>query len=162
MPENPTLVGRSTSRTKRPPYDDRQMLQIPPDADRSTRDTLCIEDLNIKGLARTKLAKSFSDAALGSFVRMLDYKAEWHYRQVVRVSRWFPSSKTCFACGCIQQIELSDRQWTCSACGTRHDRDVNAARNILAEGLRLLTAGSAESQNAAEVYVRLATASSTR
>lgn len=125
-------------------------------------DTLCIEDLNIKGLARTKLAKSFSDAALGSFVRMLDHKAVWHYRQVVRVSRWFPSSKTCFACGCIQQLELSDRQWTCSACGTWHDRDVNAARNILAEGLRLLAAGSAESLNATREQVRLPIGSTVR
>ncbi len=125
-------------------------------------DTLCIEDLNMKGLVRTKLAKSFSDAALGSFVRMLEYKAVWWYRQVVRVSRWFPSSKTCFTCGCIQHLELSDRQWMCSACGTRHDRDVNAARNIVAEGVRLLAAGSAESRNATGGQVRLPTGSTVR
>ncbi|MBA3945196.1 MAG: IS200/IS605 family element transposase accessory protein TnpB [Herpetosiphonaceae bacterium] len=125
-----------------------------------TFDALCIEDLNIKGLARSKLAKSFTDAGLGSFVRMLEYKAVWWSRQVVRVSRWFASSKTCFSCGAVHQLPLSERTWNCSRCGARHDRDMNAARNILREGLRVLAVGSTESQTAAGAHVRLATASS--
>ena len=118
-------------------------------------DTICIEDLNVKGLARTKLAKSFNDAALGTFLRMLEYKAMWSYRQVVQVSRWFPSTKTCNACRYLHEIALSEREWTCPDCGRFHDRDVNAARNIKQEGLRLLAVGSTESQNAAGARVRL-------
>ena len=120
-------------------------------------DTICIENLSIKGLARTKRAKSFHDAALGTFVRMLDYKAERQYRQVVRVSRWFPSTRMCHACGCLHDLTLSQRHWTCTNCGASHDRDVNAARNIKHEGLHLLAAGSAESQNAAGADVRRGT-----
>ncbi len=104
-------------------------------------DTICIEDLNIKGLAKTKLAKSFNDAALGTFLRMLDYKAAWWYRQVIRVSRWFPSTKMCNTCGGLHTLTLADRQWVCG-CGASHDRAVNAARNIRDEGVRLLTVGS--------------------
>lgn len=118
-------------------------------------DTICIEDLSVKGLVRTKLAKSFQDAALGTFLRMLEYKAAWGYRQVIRVSRWFPSTKMCHACGCLHHLTLSDRHWVCTDCGASHDRDVNAARNIKQEGLRILAVGSTESQNAAGAYVRL-------
>jgi putative transposase len=99
-------------------------------------DTLCIEDLNIKGLVRTKLAKSFNDAAIGTFLRQLEYKAEWNCGQVVKVGRFFPSSKTCHDCGARVKLSLSDRQWLCGACGVLHDRDVNAALNILCEGLQ--------------------------
>jgi putative transposase len=125
-------------------------------------DTICIEDLNLKGLVKTKLAKSFSDAALGSFVRMLDYKAIWHNSQIVRVGRFYPSSKTCHDCKNVQSLELSDRNWICLSCGVIHDRDTNAAKNILSEGLRILVAGMAKSQNASGGNVRLATASSSR
>jgi putative transposase len=98
-------------------------------------DTICIEDLNIKGLTKTKLAKSFHDAALSTFLRQLEYKAQWNYGQVVKVGRFFPSSKTCHKCGKRVQLSLSDRQWLCGGCGAFHDRDVNAAVNILREGL---------------------------
>ena len=130
-------------------------------------DALCLEDLNLSALVRTKLrghSKSWTDAALGNFLRMLDYKSLWNGGQVVKVGRWFPSSKTCHACQGIQSLDLSDRQWTCVHCGVVHDRDHNAAINILSEGLRVLnhqvTAGSAETQNASGEGVRLVTTSS--
>jgi putative transposase len=104
-------------------------------------DTVCIETLNIRGLVKTKLAKSFSDAAISSFMRMLRYKAEWHGKQVIAVDQFFASSKTCHRCQTKTALTLSDRVWTCRVCSTTHDRDVNAAINILHEGLRILAAG---------------------
>ncbi|GAA5529264.1 RNA-guided endonuclease TnpB family protein [Herpetosiphon gulosus] len=112
-------------------------------------DVVCIEDLNIKGLARTKLAKSFSDAALSTFMQRLQEKTEWHGRRVIKVGRFYASSKTCHHCQTKTALMLSDRIWTCSTCGMTHDRDGNAAINILHEGLRLLAVGTTESQNAA-------------
>ena len=127
-------------------------------------DTLCVEDLNLKGLVRTKLAKSFSDAAIGTFLRMLEYKVLPRYGEVVKVGRFFPSSKTCSNpdCGHKQLLELSDRKWVCEKCGTLHDRDINAAINILIEGLRILAVGIPESLNADGGNVRLAKVSSSR
>jgi putative transposase len=122
-------------------------------------DTFCIEDLNLKGLTKTKLAKSFSDAALGTFLRMLEYKAQWEGKTVIKVGRFFASSKTCHACGYKQSLELSDRKWVCDSCGVIHDRDINASKNILSEGLRLVASGTADTQNAFGGDVRLATAS---
>ncbi|MDF2711121.1 MAG: family element transposase accessory protein TnpB, partial [Nonomuraea muscovyensis] len=93
-----------------------------------------VEDLAVNGLARTRLAKSVHDAGWSAFVSMLEYKARLYGRHVARVSRWFPSSKLCSACGTLlQALPLSVREWTC-ACGVVHDRDVNAAINILAAG----------------------------
>ncbi|MCA0355115.1 MAG: transposase [Chloroflexi bacterium] len=112
-------------------------------------DVVCIEDLNIKGLVKTKLAKSFSDAALSTFMQMLIDKAEWHGRRVIKVGRFYASSKTCHRCQTKTALMLADRVCTCPTCGTTHDRDVNAAINILHEGLRLLAVGTTESQNAA-------------
>ncbi|MBM7843333.1 RNA-guided endonuclease InsQ/TnpB family protein [Herpetosiphon giganteus] len=112
-------------------------------------DVVCIEDLNIKGLARTKLAKSFSDAALSTFMQMLHDKAEWHGRRVVKVGRFYASSKTCHFCHSKNALKLADRVWTCPTCSMTHDRDINAAINILYEGIRLLAVGTTESQNAA-------------
>jgi putative transposase len=125
-------------------------------------DTLCIEDLNLKGLVKTKLAKSFTDASLGAFVRMLSYKAEWNHCRIVKVDRFFPSSKMCHQCNHRQHLELSDRQWTCDGCGTEHDRDHNAAINLLLEGMRIVAVGSTETLNDKEGNVRLAIASSSR
>lgn len=107
-------------------------------------DTVCVEDLNLPALVRTKLrghSKSWSDAAIGSLIRVLEYKALWNGGQVVKVGRWFASSKTCHRCQNIQHLEPSDRQWACAACGAVHDRDHNAAINLLSEGLRIVTAG---------------------
>jgi len=118
-------------------------------------DAVCIEDLSLKGLARTKLAKSFHDAGLGEIRRQLEYKAIWNRKRLLVVDRYYPSSKTCSACGLINQdLKLSDRSWGC-ACGAVHDRDVNAARNIRTEGLRMLVAaGHAETLNACGGDVR--------
>jgi putative transposase len=104
-------------------------------------DTVCIETLNIRGLVKTKLAKSFSDAAISSFMRMLRYKAEWYGKQVIAIDRFYASSKTCHRCQTKTALTLSDRVWMCRVCETTHDRDVNAAINILHEGLRILAAG---------------------
>ncbi|GAA5529538.1 transposase [Herpetosiphon gulosus] len=112
-------------------------------------DMVCIEDLNIKGLARTKLAKSFSDASLSTFMQRLQEKAEWHGRRVIKVGRFYASSKTCHHCQTKTALTLAVRVWMCHACGTTHDRDINAAINIVHEGLRLLAVGTTESQNAA-------------
>lgn len=125
-------------------------------------DTLCIEDLNLCGLVKTKLAKSFNDAAIGAFVRMLEYKAEWYSRRIVKVDRFFASSKKCHCCPHKQQLELSARQWRCENCHTVHDRDINAAINILVEGLRILALGMRERLNANGENVRLAKVSSSR
>jgi putative transposase len=94
-----------------------------------------VEDLPVSGLARTRLAKSVHDAGWATLVRLLEEKAERHGRAVVKVSRWFPSSQICSACGVRDGPKpLGVRQWTCGGCGTAHDRDVNAARNIRLEG----------------------------
>jgi putative transposase len=122
-------------------------------------DTVCIEDLGLKGLARTKLAKSFSDAAHGTFARMLLYKGLWYDCRVVKVDRFFASTKTCSGCGHRQTLKLSERRWVCGKCRLAHDRDINAARNLLTEGLRTLAAGHAERLNACGEGVRLARAS---
>jgi IS605 OrfB family transposase len=93
-----------------------------------------VEDLCVKGLARTRLAKSVHDAGWSAFVAMLEYKAARHGRTLVKIDRWFPSSKLCSTCGALaESMPLNVRRWSC-ACGAVHDRDVNAARNILAAG----------------------------
>lgn len=99
-------------------------------------DTLYIEDLNLRGMLKNhSLARSLSDASIGTAIRMLEEKADRYGKRVERIDRWYPSSKTCSACGHIQNtMPLSVRDWTCPSCGTRHDRDVNAAANILAVG----------------------------
>ena len=102
-----------------------------------------VEDLAVKGLARTKLAKSVHDAGWGMFLAMLEEKAVRYGRTFARVGRWFPSSQLCSACGFRDGPKpLNVREWTCPECGTLHDRDVNAARNILYEG-RKTAAGRA-------------------
>ena len=102
---------------------------------------LCMEDLNAKGMVRNHhLAKAVSDASFGEFARLLEYKCAERGRTLVKVGRFYPSSKTCSACGHrLDALPLSVRVWDCPACGAHHDRDVNAARNILAEGKRVLS-----------------------
>ena len=102
-----------------------------------------IEDLCVKGMLRAKLhSRAISDAGWSEFVRQLEYKAVWYGRTVVKVSRWFPSTKTCSACGTTgHKLTLKDREWKCPDCGAHHDRDVNAALNILAQGLWVSACG---------------------
>ncbi|GGW86802.1 RNA-guided endonuclease InsQ/TnpB family protein [Streptomyces galilaeus] len=105
--------------------------------------TIVIEDLAVRNMVKnTGLARAISDAAWSDFRSMLEYKAQWYGREVIAVDRWFPSSKLCSACGRLQQkMPLHVRTWTCD-CGTTHDRDVNAAKNILAVGLTASVCGA--------------------
>jgi putative transposase len=95
------------------------------------------EDLSVRGLTRARLAKSVADAGWSAFVSMLEYKAKLYGRDFHRVGRWEPTSQVCSACGVKDGPKpLNVRAWTCGECGAVHDRDVNAARNILALGRR--------------------------
>jgi putative transposase len=100
-------------------------------------DIIAIEDLAVSNMVRNRsLARAISRTGWGDFRRQLEYKSQRYGRQVVVVGRWFPSSKTCSACGFqLADLTLGTRNWACPACGTRHDRDFNAAKNILAVGL---------------------------
>ena len=101
---------------------------------------ICMEDLNVKGMLKNhKLAESITEMNFGEFKRILEYKARWYNRKIVFVDRFYPSSKTCSCCGFkYKDLKLSDRFWTCPECGTPHDRDINAAVNILNEGMKLI------------------------
>lgn len=94
--------------------------------------TICVEDLNISGMMKNhKLAKAIADVSWGSFINMLEYKCEWHGKNLVKIGRFDPSSKLC-TCGTINKsLTLKDRVWTCGSCGATHDRDVLAANNIV-------------------------------
>lgn len=102
---------------------------------------LAVEDLTVRNMTRNhSLARAISDAAWSEMRSMLEYKADWYGRTVVAVDRWYPSSKTCSGCGTMAAaMPLAVREWECSDCGTVHDRDVNAARNILSAGLAAAT-----------------------
>ena len=103
---------------------------------------ICFEDLSVKGMERNhKLAKSVTDASFSKFVNMLEYKAEWYGRKVVKIDRFYPSTQLCSDCGYKNEsikglIGLKVREWVCPECGEVHDRDLNASRNILKEGLK--------------------------
>lgn len=106
-------------------------------------DTICIEDLNLRGMVKNhSLARSVSDAGIGMLTRLLQEKAARYGRTVVKIDRWFPSSKMCSTCGHINKaVVLGVKDWSCPKCGTHHDRDDNAAKNIKAVGLTVSAHG---------------------
>ena len=103
-------------------------------------DRICMEDLASKNLMKNhRLARAIGDASWSEFMRMLEYKAEWYGKQIIKISRWFPSSQICSNCKTNSgKKPLHIREWTCEQCGTHHDRDLNASINILNEGLHLI------------------------
>jgi putative transposase len=107
-------------------------------------DVIAIEDLAVANMVRNRsLARAISDCGWGEFRRQLDYKCQRYGRQLLIIDRWYPSSKTCSACGhLLAELSLSTRTWQCLSCGTRHDRDINAAKNILAAGLAVTACGA--------------------
>ena len=107
---------------------------------------ICVEDLNVSGMMKNHcLAKSIGDAAFGELVRQLEYKSAWRGRTLVKVDRFYPSSKTCSCCGHVnQELTLPDREWTCKSCSAIIDRDLNAAVNVHNRGLSDLSAESVD------------------
>jgi len=107
-------------------------------------DVIVLEDLAVRNMVRNRsLAKAISDCGWGTFRQMIEYKAAKYGRHLIVIDRWYPSSKTCSACGhLLASLSLSTRHWTCPSCGTRHDRDINAAKNILAAGLAVSACGA--------------------
>ncbi len=107
-------------------------------------DLIAIEDLAIRNMVKNhKLTRSISDASWGEFNRQLEYKCEWYGKKLVKIDRYFPSSKRCGNCGYIvEKMPLDIREWECPECGTKHDRDINASQNILAAGLAVSVCGA--------------------
>ncbi|WP_251956770.1 RNA-guided endonuclease InsQ/TnpB family protein [Nostoc commune] len=106
--------------------------------------TIAVEDLAVKNMIKNrKLALAISDASWGELVRQFEYKCDWYGRTLVKIDRWFPSSKRCGNCGhIVDKLPLNVREWDCPKCGTHHDRDINASKNILAAGLAVSVCGA--------------------
>ena len=115
--------------------------------------TIAVEDLAVKNMLiaqrgansaqNHKLAQAIADASWAELVRQLEYKCQWYGRTLVKIDRWFPSSKRCGHCGhVVDKLSLDVREWVCPECGTHHDRDINAAQNILAAGLAVIVCGA--------------------
>jgi len=116
-------------------------------------DTIILEDLNIKGMIKNhKLAKHIADVSWSKFITLLTYKAEWNDKKIIKIDRFFPSSKTCNCCGYINQnLKLSMREWTCPSCNTKLDRDLNASKNILNEGYKIISSGIDDYRSGGEI-----------
>lgn len=101
---------------------------------------ICLEDLQVNNMVKNhKLAKSIQDCSWSNFVTMLEYKANRYGRTVIKIDKWYPSSKLCSCCGYkMDEMPLDIREWTCPKCATHHDRDVNASINILQEGIKIM------------------------
>jgi putative transposase len=110
--------------------------------------TIVVESLAVKHMMRhPTLARAIADVGWGEFVRQLEYKAAWYGRTVIKIDRFYPSSKTCSWCGhVLDSVELDVREWDCPNCGAHHDRDLNAAKSVLAEGLRQSAGEHAEAR----------------
>jgi putative transposase len=106
--------------------------------------TIVVENLAVKNMVKNpKLARAISDASWGEITRQLNYKCRWYGRNYIEIDRWFPSSKRCSSCGhIVETMPLNIRKWDCPKCGTHHDRDVNAGKNILAAGLAVSVCGA--------------------
>ncbi len=115
-------------------------------------DTIFLEDLNIKGMIKNhKLAKHIADVSWSKFISILEYKALWNGKEIIKIDRFFPSSKQCSCCGWINQnLDLSIREWTCPSCKTKLDRDLNASKNILKEGIKI-SAGTVDYRRGDEI-----------
>lgn len=113
---------------------------------------VCVESLHVKNMVKNhRLAKAISDVGWSECVRQLEYKAEWYGRTLVRIDKWYPSSKRCFDCGhLLDSLPLDVRSWICPECGVQHDRDINAAKNVLAAGLAVAACGEAVRPGAVE------------
>jgi putative transposase len=116
-------------------------------------DVIVLEDLNIKGMIKNhKLSKHIADVSWDKFNTLLEYKALWNDKEVVKIDRWFPSSKTCNCCGYINQnLDLSIREWTCPSCKSKLDRDLNASKNILKEGIKIISLGTNDHRRGDEI-----------
>lgn len=112
-------------------------------------DVISVEDLTVKNMMKNhNLAQAISDVSLGTFYTMLEYKANWNDKSFVKIGKFFPSSKMCSNCGWINQdLTLSVREWNCPSCGEHHDRDLNASKNILKQGINLLSGCGMQSDN---------------
>ncbi|HBB31758.1 MAG TPA: transposase [Cyanobacteria bacterium UBA8803] len=106
--------------------------------------TIAVEDLAVKNMMKNhKLAPAIADVSWFELVRQLEYKCQWYGRTLVKIDRWFPSSKRCGNCGhVVDELPLDVREWDCPECGTHHDRDINAAKNIKAAGLAVIVCGA--------------------
>jgi len=116
-------------------------------------DLIVLEDLNIKGMIRNhKLSKHIADASWSKFISMLTYKAQWNEKEIIKIDRFFPSSKTCNCCGYINQnLKLDMREWTCPSCNIKLDRDLNASINILREGYKQISLGTNDYRSGGEI-----------
>ena len=108
---------------------------------------IAVESLSVSNMQKNRhLSKSIGDASWSEFLRQLEYKAHWYGRELIGIDKWYPSSKRCSDCGhTVPKMPLNVRQWTCPECGSEHDRDVNAARNVLAAGLAVSALGESVS-----------------